>query len=67
MEALQMDSRNRAKLQEMYDEILGFYNSLPPQYQDNLNTAIPDIVNSIAKRRCELDSGELIIMVTGTQ
>lgn len=67
MEALQMDSRNRAKLQEMYDEILGFYNFLPPQYQDNLNTAIPDIENSIAKRRCELDSGELIIMVAGTQ
>lgn len=66
MEAFQMDSHNRAKLQKMYDEVLGFYNSLPPQYKDNLNSAIPDIVNTFATRRSELDSGELIIMVAGT-
>lgn len=60
-----MDTQNRAKLQEMYDEILKYYGTLPHQYQKSLNTAYPDLVNYIAARRKELDSRELVILVAG--
>lgn len=64
-EAIQLDTQNRAKLQEMYDEILKYYGILPHQYQKSLNTAYPDLVNYIAARRKELDSRELVILVAG--
>ena len=49
----------------MYDEILKYYNSLPSQYQTSLNSAYPDLVNTIAAKRKQLDSRELVILVAG--
>ena len=49
----------------MYDEILKYYGSLPSQYQTSLNRAYPDLVNTIAAKRKQLDSRELVILVAG--
>ncbi|XP_061187856.1 uncharacterized protein LOC133195895 [Saccostrea echinata] len=64
-EAIQLDTQNRARLQEFYDDVLKYYGSLTPQFQKSLNTAYPDLVNRIAGRRKELDSRELVILVAG--
>ena len=64
-EAIQVDTQNRARLQEMYDEILKYYDNLPSQHQTSLNSAYPDLVNTIAAKRKQLDSRELVILVAG--
>lgn len=63
--AIKLDTQNRARLQEMYDKIVQYYDTLPPQIQKSLDNAFPDIVNTIAAKKRDLDSGELVILVAG--
>lgn len=56
---------NRAKLREIYDKILGLYNTLPVQYQKSLNSAYPDLVNYLTAKKKDLDSSDIVILVAG--
>lgn len=64
-EAIHLDMLNRAKLREIYDKILGLYNTLPVQYQKSLNSAYPDLVNYLTAKRKDLDSSDIVILVAG--